>query len=235
MQSLDPARHHEPVSYYFHNGPVGQLFAALAGTDSVRKVAVVGLGTGTLACYGQQGQEFTFFEIDPVVEQLARDPRYFTFLRDCPPTVKIVLGDARLSLKNAPDRQYDLIVLDAFSSDAIPMHLLTREALNLYLAKLSDTGILAFNISNRFLDLHLVLANLARDAGLACYGEDDLQISDADEKQGKFTSSWVVMARRGSDLGKLLQDARWAALPGRPEMRVWADDFSNLLGVIRWY
>jgi len=235
MQSLDPARSLEPLVYYSRTGPIGQLFAALTGTDTGRRVAIVGLGTGSMACYGEPGQEFTFYEIDPAVERFARDPKYFTFLRDCAPKIKVVLGDARLSLKNARDRQYDLIVLDAFSSDAIPLHLLTREAMKLYLAKLSDTGILAFNISNRFLDLHPVLANLARDAGLACYGEDDLQISENDQQDGKFSSSWVVMARRGSDLGKLLQDARWTALPGRLGTQVWADDFSNILGVIRWY
>ncbi len=234
MQSLDPARSHEPLVYYFPTGPIGQVFAALAGTDPARKVAVVGLGTGSLACYGEPGQEFTFFEIDPVVERIARDPRNFTFLRDSPPKVNVILGDARLSLKNVPDRQYDLIVLDAFSSDAIPMHLLTREAMRLYLTKLSDTGILAFNISNRFLDLHLVLANLARDAGLACFCEDDLQISEAEEKQGKFASSWIVMARRPEDFGRLLQDKRWAALPGERGARVWTDDFSNILSLIRW-
>ena len=234
MQSLDPAHNHEPLVYYFPTGPIGQVFAAFSDTDSVHKVAVVGLGTGSLACYGEPGQEFTFFEIDPAVERIARDPRFFTFLRDCPPKVNVILGDARLSLKNVPDRQFDLIVLDAFSSDAIPMHLLTREALKLYLAKLSDTGILAFNISNRFLDLHLVLANLARDAGLACFCEDDLQISEAEEKQGKFASNWVVMARRPEDLGKVLQDKRWAALPGERGARVWTDDFSNILTLIRW-
>ena len=234
MQSLDPARADEPLVYYFQTGPVGQFFAALAGTDSVHKAAVVGLGTGTLACYGVPGQEFTFFEIDPVVERIARDPRYFTFLRDCPPRINVILGDARLSLKNVPDRKFDLIVVDAFSSDAIPMHLLTREAMQLYLTKLTDSGILVFNISNRFLDLHLVVANLARDAGLVCYCEDDLQLSEVEEKQGKFASSWVVMARRPEDLGKLLQDTRWAPLPGERGARVWTDDFSNILSLIRW-
>lgn len=234
MQSLDPARNRVPLVYYFPTGPIGQVFAALSGTDSVHKVAMVGLGTGSLACYGEPGQEFTFFEIDPVVERIARDPPYFTFLRDCPPKVNVILGDARLSLKNAPDQQFDLIVLDAFSSDAIPMHLLTREAMQLYLGKLTDAGILAFNISNRFLDLHLVVANLARDAGLVCYCEDDLQLSEAEEKQGKFASSWVVMARRPEDLGKLLQDTRWAALPGERRARIWTDDFSNILSLIRW-
>jgi hypothetical protein len=127
-----------------------------------------------------------------------------------------------------------VIVLDAFSSDAIPVHLLTREAMRLYLAKLSDRGILAFNISNRYLDLQPVLATLASDAGLAGLVEDDFNVSDAEQKNGRFPSRWVVMAHQRADLGALARDPRWAPLAPRPGTRVWTDDFSNILGVIKW-
>ena len=234
MQSLDQRRSREPLAYYHHTGPIGQVFAALGGRDSLHHVALVGLGVGSTACYGEPQQEFTFYEIDPTVERIARDPRYFTFLRDCPPKVQVVLGDARLSLENAKDREFGLIVLDAFSGDAIPMHLLTREAVQLYLAKTTEDGVLAFHISSRFLDLRPVLAGLARDAGLVCYLEEDMKLSEADKASGKFASIWAVMARQQSDLGALLEDPRWISLSAWPDAKLWTDDFSSILGIIRW-
>ncbi len=234
VQSLDPARQREPLSYYSRNGPIGQVFAAFSGTEIRRHVAVVGLGAGSLACYGEPVEQFTFYEIDPVVERIARDPHYFTFLRDCPPKIDVVLGDGRLSLRKAPDRHYGMIVLDAFSSDAIPMHLVTREAMELYLSKLAERGLLAFNVSNRYLDLRPVLGDLARDAGLVCLSQDDTSVSEAEIENGRFPSQWVVMARREGDLGKLVQDPRWMALPGRSGRQAWTDDFSNVLSIVRW-
>ncbi len=234
MQSLDPSRRREPLAYYHRSGPLGQIFTALSGRESLRQVGLVGLGAGSAACYGEPGQEFTFYEIDPAVERIAHDPRYFTFLRGCPPKVQVVLGDARLSLKNARDREYGLIVLDAFSGDAIPMHLLTREAIQLYLAKTTEDGVLAFHISSRFLDLRPVLAGLAQDAGLVCFLEEDMKLSAADKASGKFTSTWVVIARRPSDVGPLASDPRWVSVTGWPDARLWTDDYSSILGIIRW-
>ena len=196
-QSLDPAARREPLTYYHRTGPLGQVFAVFSGPRAKQEVAVIGLGTGTIACYGQAGQHFTFYEIDPAMEQIARDPRYFTYLSDCPAQVKVILGDARLSLRGAPESFYDMIILDAFSSDAIPIHLVTREAIRLYLAKLKPGGILVFHISNRYLDLKPVLGNLARDAGLVALSNSDLKLSDEDRKKKKLASTWVVMARTG--------------------------------------
>ncbi|MGH2351166.1 MAG: spermidine synthase, partial [Chloroflexota bacterium] len=173
LQSLDPSRRQEPLLYYHSSGPVGQIFRALGPGDAARPVAVVGLGAGGLACYGAPGQRWYFYEIDPEVERIARDPQYFTFLRDCPPDVQVILGDARLSLTEAPPGAYHLIVLDAYSSDAIPIHLITREALAIYLDKLAAGGVLAFHISTRHLDLAPVLGRLARDAGLVCLVQED--------------------------------------------------------------
>ncbi len=161
QQSLDPARRHEPLTYYNHSGPIGQVFdesrTRLAGAN----IAVIGLGAGTLACYAEPGQRWTFYEIDPAVERVARRPDYFTFLEDCrASSLEVILGDARLRLRDAPEHGYALIVLDAFSSDAIPSHLLTREARELYQRKLATGGMIAFHISNSFLDLAPVAALL---------------------------------------------------------------------------
>ena len=233
-QSLDPARRREPLTYFHRTGPLGQVFAVFSGPKAKKEVAVIGLGTGTIACYGQAGQHFTFYEIDPAMERIARDPRYFTYLADCPAHVKVILGDARLSLRGAPESFYDMIILDAFSSDAIPIHLVTREALSLYLSKLKQGGVLVFHISNRYLDLQPVLGNLARDAGLAALSNCDLNLSDEDRKNKKLASAWVVMARQGQHLGGLTQDQRWRILPQRPGETLWTDDFYNIWSVFNW-
>jgi hypothetical protein len=228
-QSLNPKRRREPLTYYHRTGPLGQVFETPASGKS--RVAVVGLGTGSIACYGRPGQQWTFFEIDPAVERIARDKRYFTFVSECPAKVDVVLGDARLSLARTPDHRYDLIILDAFSSDSIPIHLLTWEAMKLYLTKLADDGILAFHISNRYLNLKPVIGDLARDAHLECLLQEDRKLSEADIKGKKLGSDWVVMAHRKSNLGKLPEDPRWKPLLGRPGERLWTDDFSNILSV----
>jgi len=234
VQSLDPARRREPLSYYHRGGPLGQIFALSSNPKAAKAVAVVGLGTGSIAAYAQAGQHFTFYEIDPAMERIARAPRYFTYLADCPAPVRVILGDARLSLKSAPDSGYDMIILDAFSSDAIPLHLVTREALSLYLAKLKPDGILAFHISNRYLDMRPVLGNLARDAGLLSLTRTDLKLTDAERRAKKSPSAWAVMARRPEDLGGLARNPQWQSLPGRPGEALWTDDFSNILSVFSW-
>ncbi len=233
-QSVDPTRHREPLTYYHRTGPIGQVFTAFSGTAAKSRIAVVGLGTGSLAAYGEAGQHFTYYEIDPTVDRLAHDTRYFTFLHDSPARVEVILGDARLTLAEAPARQYGMLIIDAFSSDAIPLHLLTRQALQLYLDKLADDGILAFNISNRYLQLQPVLGDLARALGLVCLGQADMNLSEAEKQAGKSPSQWLVLARARTHLGKLANDPRWQTVPGRPHMPVWTDDFSNLFSVFQW-
>lgn len=232
-QYRDEARRREPLTYYDRQGPIGQVFETFSGDAAKPHVAAVGLGTGTLACYAQPGQQWTFYEIVPAVERIARDPRYFTYLHDCDAEVNVVLGDARLSLTQAPDGHFGIIVLDAFSSDAIPVHLITREALQGYLAKLAVEGILAFHISNQHPRLHPVLANLAVDADLECRVQEQ-RISEADSKAFKCPSDWVLMARRAAGLGPLANDPRWRPLPPEPGARVWTDDYSNVLSVMRF-
>ena len=219
----------EPLSYYHRTGPIGQVFAEFSGPKAKKDIGVIGLGTGTLASYGEPGQSFTFFEIDRAVVEIAG--RYFSYLRTCRAMLGIVLGDARLQMKRAEDKQFQLLIVDAFNSDAIPVHLLTREALELYFQKLSDDGVLALHISNRYLSLEPVLGNLADDLHLAGLVEYD---PDFDRYPGKRASQWVILAKSRKDFGKLTEDLRWKTLQRRPEVGVWTDDYSNLLSVFKW-
>lgn len=237
----------EPVSYYHREGPLGSVFDGLrarttAGDVKVghaarhappRSIAVVGLGAGTTAAYARAGEAWTFYEIDPLVVDIARDPRLFTYLSACAGVrPEVVLGDARLRLREAPEGAYDLIVLDAFSSDAVPAHLMTREALALYLSKLAPGGVVAFHVSNRSLKLERVAGGIAREAGLASRIFDDgRQGADA----GLDPSTWVAVARNDEDLGPLASDPNWPEFdPAVYELEVWRDDFSDILSVFRW-
>jgi spermidine synthase len=223
-----------PLTYYYPTGPAGQLFRAIGGR--FKTVANCGLGTGALAYYAKRKQEWTFYEIDPAVVHVAQDPNLFTFLRDsaaapCP----IVLGDARLQLRHAPDGGFDVIIIDCFSSDAIPVHLLTREALALYLQKLAPGGLIVFHISNRYLDLRPVLATLAADAKLdVCRIREDTSLEDDERAAGKMPSVWAILARKADDLGPLKLNARWVPADTPIGFRVWTDDYSHLWGVFKW-
>lgn len=223
-----------PLLYYYPTGPIGQVFHAWPGHARQEPVAVVGLGVGSLAAYGRPRQQFDFFEIDPAVERIARDAHYFTFLADSRAECRVVLGDARLSLAHEPDGRYGLIAVDAFSGDAIPIHLLTREAMRVYLAKLRGDGLLAFHISNRFLDLAPVLGNLADDLGLVGLDQNEVAVSKTEEVRGKSASHWVVLARQRKYLASLADDARWRPLVGRPGTPVWTDDYTSLWGIAHW-
>ncbi|HYN86287.1 MAG TPA: hypothetical protein VER32_13650 [Pyrinomonadaceae bacterium] len=229
------ARRCEPLSYYHRLGPLGSVFDAAhsRGDAPLRRVAAVGLGTGTSVAYSRAGEQWTFYEINPAVVRIARDPRFFTYLSDCAAgQVEVVLGDARLRLGDAPEGAYDLILLDAFSSDAIPASLLTREALAVYLSKLNAGGLVLFHTSNRGLDLSAVVGGLARDAGLAAVIMDD---SEYLHDIGKEPSQWVAVARRAEDLSALRGDARWLPLEEHPARRfvLWTDDFSDIVSVFK--
>ncbi|MGH7332129.1 MAG: spermidine synthase [Candidatus Rokuibacteriota bacterium] len=239
-QSLEAKRRGEPLSYYHRQGPMGQLFAEFDRRATLRRIAVIGLGTGTLAAYAQPGDTMVFYEIDGLVRTIALDRAYFTYLSDARArgaTVRIELGDARVRLETIrqewPGERYDLIVVDAFSSDAVPVHLLTRQAFQLYFEMLTPRGLLALHLSNRYLDLERVAANLAEDAGL---GGRLLQHDEATETEGATRSTWAVLTRTSEALGDLALDERWTAtkLEVDPRVGVWTDDFHNLLSVIRW-
>jgi hypothetical protein len=232
-QSIDPAHALEPLTYYHRRSPIAQVLETSAASESNRRVAVVGLGTGSLACYGRPNETWTFYEIDPLVERIARTPAYFTYMRDCPPAKRVVIGDARLELAAAPPASYDVLVVDAFASDAIPTHLLTREALSMYLDKLTPRGVIAFHISNRYLDLEPVVAEVARAAGATALVGSDAYLPSADRRPFESLSKWVAISRSTETIAPL------RALPGwlPPESKrgaLWTDDFTNVLGVFRW-
>lgn len=223
-QNQDPRLRDLPTTYYAPSGPAGQLFLATAPA----RVAVIGLGAGTLACYARPGQSWTFYEIDPAVIRIAEDPRLFTYLSGCAPAAtQIVEGDGRLQIARAPAAAFDLIVLDAFGSDNVPAHLLTLEAIQLYFQKLAPGGRLLVNISNQYVDLRPVFAGEAAAAGLTCYGRIDGSVSAQQAAEGKLISSWVVLGRDAPAL------AGWAVVPVDPSLPLWTDDFSNLLRVTR--
>ncbi|MDH3229709.1 MAG: fused MFS/spermidine synthase [Alphaproteobacteria bacterium] len=226
-QFLRPAARRRPLTYYHSEGPLGAIFNGFPQWRFPR-VGVIGLGTGATACYAWRGQDWTFFEIDPTVVRIARDARYFTYLADCKPDATVVLGDARLSLQRVPDGSFDLLVLDAFSSDAIPVHLLTVEAFRLYRRKLSRRGVLAVHISNQFLDLELVVGRIAAEAGFFGFVR-----VDAPERQERLLtlrlySKWAVMARRPDDIMELAPDLRWKLLRGT-DAPLWTDDHVNIV------
>jgi hypothetical protein len=238
-QSLEPSRRAEPLSYYQRKGPIGQLFDELDRRPGAVRMAVIGLGTGTLAAYARPGDRVTFYEIDRLVRDVAFDPRYFTYAadaRDRGASLRMELGDARIRMdavrRERPEERYDVILVDAFTSDAIPVHLLTREALRLYFDMLGPRGILALHISNRYLRLEPVVANLAADRGYARL----LQHGDTGDVRGGVEASWAVLARRPEDFGELASDSRWtvASLDPEPAVGTWTDDFHNLLSVFKW-
>jgi len=236
-QSLDPNMSREPLAYYTRSGPAGAVMTAAQQTMPHGDWAIVGLGAGAMACYMQPGQTLTYYEIDPLVADIAEDPRYFTLLSQCDPQTKIILGDARLKLKDAHDSSYGLIVLDAFSGDSIPMHLMTKEALALYVQKLAPGGLIAFHVSNLYFDLAPTLGNLAADAHLTALVGNDTQVTQAQRDAGKLPSIWVVMARNPNDLAPLYDVPHpgfaWEPLQAQPNARLWTDDYSNLLGVVK--
>jgi hypothetical protein len=212
----------EPTSYYARSGPLGDVFRSRTFHD----VAVVGLGAGTVAAYGEPGEKMTFFEINPAVVSVARDPRLFTYLTDSAADIEVVTGDGRLGLHAEPDASEDLIILDAFSSDSIPVHLLTREAARMYAARLRPGGLLAFHISNNIFDLRSVLRADADDLGwVGVVGTGD------GNGAGATPSIWVVLAPTAQDLDGLDGRPGWTLLPSRST--TWTDDYSSVLRVLR--
>jgi hypothetical protein len=230
LQALAPERRGEALTYYHESGPFGQAWEALPSAANAHEIAVVGLGVGTLASYARADQRWTFFEIDPAVERIARTREYFSFMDACGDRCRVVIGDARVSLTRVPERTYDLLVLDAFSSDAIPMHLLTREAFGVYLSRLTPDGVLVLHISNRHLRLAPIVGRLAESHGLVALQEIDAIQPGSPE--GKQASQWVVMGRKPADVDALTRDTRWSALAPPPATPLWTDDFSNILSVL---
>lgn len=230
-----PSAADEPLSYYHRAGPLGGALSSLA-PEARRRVSVIGLGTGSIAAYAGAGDAYTFYEIDPVVRDFADRSPYFDFLaaaRQRGAAVEVVLGDARLTLARAQAASSDVLILDAFSGDAIPSHLLTREALAMYVDKLSPEGLLLAHVSNIYLDLVPVLARLADDAGLIVLLRDDSTLRAQEIADGgRAGSEWMLLARRSRDLASLRAAGFREVTPPR-SARVWTDDFSNIVTTLR--
>ena len=223
-QSLDTDHEFTPLTYYAVETPIGQAFTAY--TDA-KRIGVVGLGVGSVACYSRAGQDWSFYEIDPLVVKIALDPTRFTFLSGCMPDADILLGDARITIGQAAAGSFDLLLLDAFSSDVVPSHLLTREAMRLYLSKLSDDGVIIFHISGR----HLALKNVLARIGAAEGASMAWQVYSAPADAGRFgisSSEVVAIARTPEALARLTDDARWSVLEA-DSGRAWTDDYSNII------
>ncbi len=232
VQLLDPVQKDEPRSYYSRQGPLGDVFSSIDATDATARIGGIGLGAGEASCYAKPGQLWTYYEIDPAVEAIAQDPHLFSFIHDCArDNTRIVTGDGRLSLAHDTNARYDVLIVDAFGGDAPPVHLLTREALQLYFTRLAPGGVLAFNVSNKYVNLTSVLANVGADLGLATYQRVDLEGTPSSVAAGIFPSAWIVMGRSGADLARLVAHPGWVAAQTDASHPVWTDDFSNVLSV----
>jgi hypothetical protein len=234
-QHADGRAGDEPLTYYHRGGPIGSIMAGLPSQNR-QNIAVIGLGVGSLAAYANEGDRYTFYEIDPVVRWVADGSGYFNYLpsaRTRGAEVGVVLGDARLTLTSAAPKSIDLLVLDAFSGDAIPLHLLTREALATYLDKLKPNGLLAVHISNLYLDLEPVIANLAADAGCVAFCKDDVEMSPERLQAGAAPSKWMLVARTREPVENWAAGAGWKNAVVTQGRRVWTDDYSNILSTLR--
>ncbi|WP_375788289.1 spermidine synthase [Bradyrhizobium sp. Pha-3] len=220
----------EPISYYHKDGGIGQAISAMRERKGAPlKVAVIGLGSGTLTCASAPGEDWRFFEIDQSMVDTARDPKYFTYIQSCEPNLKPVIGDARLTFAKEPDGVYDLIIVDAYSSDAIPIHLATEEAMAIYKEKLAPQGAVVMHVSNRHLELASVVVGIAdaNDMKSWVYSEDSGR-----DNEYIFSTSVVVSAREDADVGKLASSDVWTETDANEKQRVWTDDYSNVLGAV---
>ena len=225
-QYVDPALRRQPSTYYIQTSGIGRAIESLHPSLLPIKVGVIGLGTGTIAAYGSKGDVYRFYEINPAVVAIAK--RDFTYLSDSDATIEIALGDARLSLEREPPQQFDVLAVDAFSSDAIPVHLITEEALGIYLHHMKPDGIVAFHVTNRYLDLAPVVEAIARAHGLA-----STQVRDEPEEGTGSLSDWVLLAKDPARLQRAPIDEATEAITPRPDWRLWTDDFNNLVQVLK--
>jgi hypothetical protein len=222
----------QPITYYHSKSAMSRVIEAVrARKAGPLRVGVIGLGSGSLACHIAPNETWRFFEIDPTIVAIARDPDHFSFLSSCAPTVPIVLGDARLTFAQEPDHAYDLIIVDAYSSDAIPVHLATAEAMAIYKSKLAPQGVVMMHISNRHLELRSVVEGIAAANGLKTWiwSRDREETDDANYI---FSSDVAISAENASDLGTLGRDQFWVLTPPNPAVRTWTDDYSNIAGAV---
>jgi len=226
-QALDPNLRHEPTLYYIRSSGVGLAMQYLKARSPQMRVGAIGLGAGVLASYCRIGDTYRFYEINPQVVEIARSQ--FTFLADCHGKVDVLLGDARLTLESQSPQDYDLLVVDAFSGDAIPIHLITREAFLEYFRHLNPDGILAIHVSNKYLDLVPVVARIAENLG-----KQSIAVYDPAEA-GTYVSEsdWVLLTSKAEIFEDRVFDADSVeAAELKPRVRLWTDDFSNVLRIL---
>ena len=235
-QSLVPGRERDPLTYYAPKSGVGLAMTAVPKLFAhPARVGIVGLGAGTLACYAQPRQDWRFYEIDPAIAAIARDPNKFTFLSRCLPGVPIEIGDARVNIAADPAHALDVLVIDAFSSDAVPMHLLTREALATYARRLDTGGLLMIHISNRFMTLEPILAAAEHD-GWHTMARTYI-VSPEDVKRAYSSSLWIALAREQTTLDRLKAlsgPENWRPTVPRPGFPGWSDDYASILPLLKW-
>jgi len=221
----------EPLTYYHAKSPLARgVRAVQARKNGPVRIGVVGLGTGSLACYVRPGDRLDIYEIDPIVVRIAKER--FGFVPTCAPDASVILGDARLTLTGAEDGAYDVLVIDAFSSDAIPVHLMTREAMEIYRRKLAPGGVLLMHVSNRHMELASVVAGIAGAYDMVARKKDASDDEDEDDEQYKYSSTVVAVARDDADFGVLAENDDWDVEEPDPAQWVWTDDYSNILGAM---
>ena len=226
LQFQSPEKKDLPTAYYSPNSGIGLTLRNMPKQEN-RKIGIVGLGVGTIAIYGNKTDTICFYEINPEVERLAR--KYFTYLEDSKAKIEVALGDGRLSMERQAPQQYDVLAVDAFSSDAVPVHLLTAEAMAIYLRHLSNDGVLAFHISTMHLDLHSVVWKLAEHFGLETAWIESYE----DEEEGALSSDWILLSRSRDFVDSdVIQDAASSPKVRRKEVDLWTDDHINLLEIL---
>ena len=230
IQFMQPDRRMKPLTYYSDTSGVGRAITAFRKIGPV-KVGVIGLGAGSLAAYARDGDEFRFYEINPKVEELAR--RYFYYLTEAKGKVSVVLGDGRLSLEREQNQRYDVLAVNAFSGDAIPAHLLTRQSFDLYFKHLKPDGILAIHISNKHLNLGLIVEELCKAFGASRILIDDEKSDQEEDEEQVFGSDWALAAvnPRSLEFPEIKNAVK--ELPSRANIRVWTDDYNNLFQILK--
>jgi hypothetical protein len=230
----------EPITYYTTNSPIAQAIKAVRDRKGGPiRIAAVGLGTGSIACLTDSGDSLDYYEIDRTVVRFSRDENYFTFIANCAPGAQVILGDARLTMADAPDGRYDIIIVDAFSSDAIPVHLMTREAMAIFLKKSASTALVVMHVSNRHLELASVVAGvaaannaIAREYYRSEEEDEEIRKGEYNDSAYRFSSDVVVVGRTDADFGELAKRKSWTVVEPDQNQWVWTDDYSNIIGAL---
>ncbi|MBX2833398.1 MAG: fused MFS/spermidine synthase [Micavibrio sp.] len=231
MQALEEEYKYTGISYYSPLSPLNDVFEIFSNEPSPQEVAIIGLGAGATACFTKEGRHFDFFEIDPAVVEVAEDPEYFTFLSDCGSPYDVILGDGRMTIQRMPDAKYDIILLDAFSSDNIPVHVLTEEAVAIYLSKLKEDGVIVFHISNKYLDLEPVVAQISKKLGFNAIARFNNGGTLEDSGIDVMPSHYAAISRDPSKLEQL-KSKEWSDAIFKDGVESWSDQYSNIFSVL---